>query len=358
MVSFWPWRGNSSSTTDFEKTLSNLSRKIATAQTSLDSTRTRARRAKVLLVLYLSFAYLVYIIVAFLVLGSQNMGSIEWTGVAGSPVVIYLLRRGVAAFYDFRIDALAAQLKELQTEREKTIQKLKDATKYDTTLELLEKYGGGSKSESLSSQGNRDSNREQAPKAHQKAESKGPGPLPKRTNLPPPPTANINRAGSPSDHAHHPVAPPNRPMHVETSEDFAPNAFGGRVTVSEQPMNSAPLSRTASLGLPAESHWYDRILDLLLGEDEKDPRNRIILMCQKCRLINGQAPPGVKTLAEIGVWKCMSCGASNGELDESILIADAVLQSKDKSQVKKRRGEPETDKTRDLVASSSSASSS
>lgn len=36
--------------------------------------------------LYLSFAYLVYAIVLVLVVGWQNMGQWEWTGMAGGPV--------------------------------------------------------------------------------------------------------------------------------------------------------------------------------------------------------------------------------------------------------------------------------
>jgi len=65
-------------------------------------------------------------------------------------------------------------------------------------------------------------------------------------------------------------------------------------------------------------HWYDRVLDLLLGEDETAPKNRIILICQNCRLVNGQAPPGTKSLAELGKWKCFGCGELNGEEDEAV----------------------------------------
>jgi hypothetical protein len=65
-------------------------------------------------------------------------------------------------------------------------------------------------------------------------------------------------------------------------------------------------------------HWYDRVLDLLLGEDETSPKNRIILICQNCRLVNGQAPPGTKSLAELGKWKCFGCGKLNGEEDEAV----------------------------------------
>ncbi|KAF4981653.1 hypothetical protein FZEAL_2593, partial [Fusarium zealandicum] len=76
-----------------------------------------------------------------------------------------------------------------------------------------------------------------------------------------------------------------------------------------------------------ETHWYDRIFDVLLGEDETAPKNRMVLICQSCRLVNGQAPPGAKTLAEVGTWKCMSCGAVNGEMDEGKRIFNEVLDA-------------------------------
>src|SRR5690348_6947213 len=125
-------QGQDASPASFEKSLSILSKKISTTQAQLDSARSTSRRVKVLWTLYLSFAYLVYAIVLFLVVGFKNLGRLEWTGVAGGPVVIYSIRTAVTTFFSFRIGTLSSRLKDQQTERAKTIQKLKDATKYDT----------------------------------------------------------------------------------------------------------------------------------------------------------------------------------------------------------------------------------
>lgn len=76
-----------SSPASFERTLSTLSAKIANTQASLERTRASSRRLRVLGTLYLSFAYLVYAIVALLVVGWKNMGVYEWTGMAGGPVL-------------------------------------------------------------------------------------------------------------------------------------------------------------------------------------------------------------------------------------------------------------------------------
>lgn len=282
--------------------------------------------------LYLSFAYLVYAIVLFLVVGLKNLGPIEWTGVSGGPVLIYLIRTAVTAFFNFRIDTLSSRLKEQQTEREKTIQKLKDATKYDTTQELLEKYGGSENKK----KGRKPSEEDDVTGGGQKKNHGGKGG--RRTNIPPPPTANIPRDGprlrtsatgaphiggsqgpldtSPS-HYQQPHQPPA--VHgLEPSAEFAPNAFGPG---SEPPTtNYAPIQ-----GGAGQPHWYDRVMELLLGEDETAAKNRLVLICQRCRLVNGQAPPGVRSLDEVGPWKCMACGEMNGEVDEGKRIVNEVL---------------------------------
>ena len=57
-------------------------------------------------------------------------------------------------------------------------------------------------------------------------------------------------------------------------------------------------------------------MDVLLGEDETSPKNRLALICKKCRLVNGQAPPGIKQLEDVGKWQCYGCGTMNGEESE------------------------------------------
>lgn len=318
-----------SSPASFERTLSALSAKITTTQTQLEKVRSRSRRVKVLSTLYLGFAYLVYAIVLMLVVGWKYMGPLEWTGMAGGPVVIYLVRTISTAIFDYRINALNARLRVLQVERSKTIQKLKDATKYDSTLQLLEKYGdsenkpkGGKKKAGDEEDTDGEKKRGAAPKQ---------GHASGRTGLPPPPTANIQRhppsgpgTPQPQQRVQSPFGTPAQPTprsDIDASAEFAPNAFDGRAPPAQlTQIHHAP----APMAAP-EHHWYDRILDTLLGEDETAAKNRIVMICGNCRLVNGQAPPGTKSLSDLGTWKCMACGASNGELDEGKRIVQEVL---------------------------------
>jgi hypothetical protein len=229
---------------------------------------------------------------------------------------IYLTRKGISSYYNYRIDVVTQRLEIQQAERSKTINKLKAATKYDSTQELLEKYGGATP----------------APTAKKaKVPSKGPTATPvQRTGTgPPPPTANIPRPGSDQiTTTPNPATPESGQSVAATklnsqsptspsmgSAEFAPNAFSG-------PAQYAGGSTENIIS----GHWYDRVLDLLMGEDETSARNRMVLICQHCRLVNGQAPPGTRSAIELGRWRCGGCGGWNGEEDEAMKVVQEMKE--------------------------------
>jgi hypothetical protein len=223
---------------------------------------------------------------------------------------------GLTAYYNYRIDTVTSRLEDQQAERTKTIEKLKAATKYNSTQELLEKYGGV------------------PPKPKKSATPKPPKPTQNqsgRTSMGAPPTANIGRPNhipsqpsTPQPGTPQPIpnlipqrmiSPPISPQTPQSQAgppEFAPNAF------------SAPPQYAQPGEMNAGGAWYDRVLDLLMGEDETLPRNRVALICQNCRLVNGQAPPGTKSFADLGKWKCFGCGTMNGEEDEAAKVVQEM----------------------------------
>ncbi|OWO98019.1 hypothetical protein B2J93_8244 [Marssonina coronariae] len=324
MVSLWPWKSDHNSPASFEKSLILLSEKISKSQFHLDSLRQRGRRYKALWTLYTSFAYVLCTVVMLLVVGWKNWGALEYTTVSGSPVLIYLVRNGITAYYTFRTDSVTQRLDDQQAERTRTIEKLKAATKYNSTQELLEKYGGV------------------PPKPKKAAAPKTPK-VPKqssRTLTGPPATANIPRTEQISSQPPNPQPVPQKspPQHLFPSPYSTPQAQAPKA----QPAPAGPAAQAAQAEFAPNAYsfppqyaqstehvvggnWYDRVLDLLLGEDETSPKNRAVLICQNCRLVNGQAPPGTKNLSDLGKWRCFGCGSTNGEEDEA---AKAVQEMK------------------------------
>lgn len=333
MVSLWPWKKDNSSTASFEKILSVLSTNITTTQARLEKARASSRRVRLLCTLYLSIAYLIYAIVVLVVIGGKNIGAYEWSGLAGGPVFIYLVRTVASAVYDVRIESLSSKLKGLQDERAKTIQKLKDATKYDSTLELLEKYGGNDGNTKSKRKGTEEGDADNK-KSPGRSRRQNPAPA-QRTHMPPPATANIRRDHIPPVNPGSPQPSGTGPQEVlqqqhqrtEPSAEFAPNAFEAQRPRSAHVPGAQYEANPAGL----QHHWYDRIMDTLLGEDETAAKNRIVLICKECRLVNGQAPPGTTSLAEVGLWRCMGCGSKNGEENEGKRILKEVLGGRDES---------------------------
>ena len=314
MVRLWPFGGDDNSAASFEKALSQLSTKINKASAQNDNLRQHQRRFKALWTLYSTFAYILVAAILTLVTGYQTWSSVEYSAVAGSPVVIFGVRTALDAYYNYRLANSQAYLNDLYQQREKTIKKLKEATKYDSTQQLLDKYGGTpARKRASSPQPPKKSKADRPPNSRQSMPAPG-----SRTGFMPPPTANIQ--GPPP--AGGPMPPPG-PMEGRSSEtfdrmpppprpdaEFAPNAF-------PTPPSRPPTIRQHSTQYDEGPKWYDRILDVVLGEDETQAKNRIALICSNCRLVNGQAPPGARTLEDVGKWKCSECQAWNGAESEA-----------------------------------------
>lgn len=239
----------------------------------------------------------------------------------------------MTAYFNYRISNTQLYLDNLYKERDATIEKLKETTKYNSTQQLLEKYGTprASPKKEPSTPDQRRPSGDDRPSS-----STGPHPQAGRTGFVPPPTANIPRnrlPPAPESGSSRPVTPgegqaPSFPFPAggqqqpqpgnngPANAEFAPNAFSAQY---------APES-------PRGPQWYDRIMDVLLGDDETQPKNRFALICTHCRLVNGQAPPGTKSLEDLGRWKCMGCGGQNGAENEAQkLVAQISRAEKRKS---------------------------
>lgn len=64
-----------------------MSEKIAQSNGRLEVHRQRARRFRALWTLYTTFAYILYALIAALVLGWERWGPVEYTALSGSPVM-------------------------------------------------------------------------------------------------------------------------------------------------------------------------------------------------------------------------------------------------------------------------------
>lgn len=338
MVSFWPFKGDDNSAESFERVLRELSGKITRASARHDRFRQKQRRYKALWSLYTTFGYILVAAILTLVTGWERWSTLEYTAVAGGPVLIFGGRTAIDTYYDWRATKTQEYVNNLSKQREESIEKLKKATKYNSTQQLLDKYGGSpsprrpqqqssqSKEKRKSDVGQR---RPNTPQSGRTGMAPPPTANVPRTQVSPPPTANIPRNQASTDQEQNslaPATPQNQgpPTQNGPGEEFAPNAFSA-------PVVPPPSMRRPSMYAAEGPKWYDRIMDVVLGEDETSAKNRIALICQSCRLVNGQAPPGARSLQDIGKWRCSACHAWNGVESETKQLLQAISQGEDHS---------------------------
>lgn len=214
-------------------------------------------------------------------------------------------------------------LEELQSKKKDTIEKLKDITNFSTTQSIIEKYGGSSPADAGKQRPKGSPANQQPPRGPSGPQGpQGPQQGPQGQAPAPPPTSNEfqqqliqqqmlaqQRAGLPS------------PLQTLPA---LPDINLGMSSALGSPSRSVPVLNLQQTQPSSQQHlqseeatspkWYDRILDVIVGEDETSARNRYALICKSCRMVNGLAPPGTTSLNDMEGWGCVRCGTLNGPL--------------------------------------------
>lgn len=297
---------------NYEKELQVLQTKLAETEKRLLSRRLRLRRTKGLFTLYSLVVYIVYV---GIVVAKNQLTRIDllnanrWAlGVLAGPPAIYIVRYMIQAVLGRFVSFDEDRIKYLRQQQEGKLEELKQKTGFYSTKAIVDRY--------------------EPKKEVKKVQPVKKAPANVRQGVPPP-TANIPR----NDPNRNPNLNPNAPnINAPNAAGVAPNApiVAGNaaaapaavvipkpVPVSEkdviaakQSLDKAGVSVAASA--PYQRQWFDRVLDLLVGEDEAAAQNRQALICGKCHNHNGLAPFG-KTAAEIR-YKCPGCGEWNGNI--------------------------------------------
>lgn len=243
---------------------------------------------------------------------------------------IYGVRKAVSYIFEYQISSAENSLADLKTEQRETIEKLKEATKFYSTQSILEKYG------------------DVKPEAKEK-----PKPAQQTPQRPRP-------AGPPGQ----PTPEQLRQQAIQKQLAVQVATTGPRGVPGEEIPSSPPIPGAAPVQLPpqlaalqnqppplitevaSEPRWYDRILDVLVGEDETSAKARYALICFNCRMVNGLAPPGSKGPDDAGQWGCARCGAMNGKPKEEPRVEEVAepeeVEEKPRRTKKKRTPRPKT----------------
>lgn len=216
---------------------------------------------------------------------------------------IWSVRKLLDLYYNNRIGNAESKLDHLQKKQRDTIEQLKAATNFSTTQSIIEKYGGGFISTDADK---KKLNGSQTPPGHPNGNRQPPPTTPQQVQQQLIQQQLMAQQRSAEQRQTSPSANPN-PVQKSTPPPTIPVLnLPDTTTQPSSQQHIEPEEATAS-------RWYDRLLDVLVGEDETSAKNRYALICDSCRMVNGLAPPGTRSLEEMDGWGCARCGAMNGQ---------------------------------------------
>ncbi|KAI9438797.1 hypothetical protein H4582DRAFT_1951111 [Lactarius indigo] len=267
---------------DFGQILAALALDIQKRETRLGEIRLRERRATLLATLYALAGWGLYLGLWYAQLLPQasrhrinspvDKAIKAFPAIVG-PIIILFTRRIVQLWYNRKGNAEEKSLAALKLARRNKVEDIKKKTNYYETRDLLERYEDGP------------SNR--LPPAWSKI-----GPIAPVQPQPQPqqPPSTPQRAV--------PAVPPNTPANLRTP--ISPGLQSQLIT--QTPPQPLP---------PPRKKWYDKLADILLGDDEQPVNaaaSRYALICQKCSTHNGLMK---EDMWEDAQYICLNCGHFN-----------------------------------------------
>jgi endoplasmic reticulum junction formation protein lunapark len=210
---------------------------------------------------------------------------------------VYGARRAVGWWYTRKIDREVETKEILKTRLEEKIEELKEKSDYYNTQQLLKRFD----SKSAPRPSLPDTLRESPPQQQRHPQHQS-----SSNDIRQNPTVDTLRQRGNSRSSLPPLPPPITPATFavpppvpaqQNIPQFHPSAF------SPPPSPILPVQQQPKT-------FLDRVLDLLVGEDENAADRRYALICRHCRAHNGLAPPGERA-EEVG-YLCGRCGGWNG----------------------------------------------
>ncbi|KAH0840340.1 hypothetical protein J3R83DRAFT_1357 [Lanmaoa asiatica] len=254
---------------DYETILSGLAGDVQKRQTRLAEIRLRERRTTLQFTLGTIFIWFAYVSLWYtLTLPSAwHESKFGTAGMVVGPILILFARRMMQIWYSWKGNREEKTLKEVLKKQRDTVEEIKKKTNYYNTRNLIEKYD------------------ESTPLS--------PGVTPLRRR-------NAPLTSMPQT----PLSPQPNPQPPQKQHLQTPNGQ------SRGPV--LQLSPTPQPIQAARKHWYDKLADAILGDDDEQSAtvaaSRYALICQKCFAHNG--------LVKENIWEdtqyiCPKCGFFN-----------------------------------------------
>ncbi|KAI8596319.1 hypothetical protein EDD21DRAFT_388635 [Dissophora ornata] len=292
-----------SNDSDYEKILSDLDSNIRKAELRLSAINIREKRLLGLWLVYSVLAWLAYTAVFALYLHPQYEDDTQQWMLALVPVIIgppaiSVGRSLITVWYRRKKTNEESQLAMLRADQRHKVEELKKKTAYYSTKTLLERYdpssqrpngprvtGPDGRPVSISQNGQ--------PRPHQPnmmdpglRQRQGPGVM-NAQGIPVGPGRPMG--GSPGMQPHQQQ---QQQLHPGLGPQNGPRGPQGPYNPQQPQFNSGNLHPSSAGQSPydaPERHWYDKIVDVIVGDE--GPDTRFALICGQCYAHNGLALP-------------------------------------------------------------------
>lgn len=342
------FRRSQGTTSSYEKALKSLAERIHRQQHLANRARSNLRRYKGLYTFYTALVWMIYTTITItMILHDRNISWSSWTyrimPILMGPLVIMSGRRMIDAVWSRIIKSRDDYLLELRSEQRTKLEELKSRTNFNSTKSLLDMYERDATPVSSAPSSNTNTPEAQSRVAPLEGLS-GPGAelsllspsIGIASNvgsgvLPPPGAVNelrhrkvvSNPVNTPPklENWHATAAMSAGTLNPSTPNAARPLVSSPSTTFPVLPTNFVPSPPPGSPlpPQPRPSQWYDRVLDLIVGDDETSPSNRFALICKKCHSHNGLLPPGDNP-SDVK-YTCPRCGYFN-EPETAITSSD------------------------------------
>ncbi|KAG0377637.1 hypothetical protein BGX24_005740 [Mortierella sp. AD032] len=318
-----------SNDSDYEKILSDLDSNIRKAEMRLSAVNLRERRMMSLWLIYSVLSWIGYSAVFALYLHHQYYDDPQGWALAFAAVVlgipaIYFGRSGIALWYKRAKTNEESQLSLLRADQRLKVEELKKKTAYYSTKTLLERYDPSSQQQR--SNGARPSGSDGRPNPAQQNGQ----PRPQQPNAMDPGLRQRQGQGVMNG----PMNPALQGRPLGVSSGMQPQPHMGQGPQGQLNGPRAPQQMPYGPGQPNhampspygspsnERHWYDKIVDVIVGEE--GPDTKYALICGQCFAHNGLALP--QEIEDIQ-YVCPKCNFFNASRRKTRLAAAGIRSS-------------------------------
>ncbi|CCG83019.1 Putative uncharacterized protein [Taphrina deformans PYCC 5710] len=266
------WFRKDTDVKSLEKELANLASRVTKHEASLSRFRASARRYKGAITLYGILFYVIYFAVWIAFLARKTQDTRRWTietlPVVGIPIIIYLLRSVISTYYDRRIATEESSLDSLKLQQKEKIEEFKTKTDFYTTKSLIDRYSN-TENDTAGTPGNN--------KSKSIVGSPVTGTKVQHGSVVSSPQQIQHQLHQSPRLATQSQMTPQRQQQSLLGTVPTPSSLSGtpKTTTKQEPPRIAEFAPNAEAhNVAADRHWYDRLLDVVIGEDEGNDKSR------------------------------------------------------------------------------------